>query len=836
MDTFSDSGASDFDIFMDDADDELPSPPPPDGVDDFIDEDLDAMDEESDWDDTSMHLDDSDEPPAVVGCIEDLVLSFLTQLANPGCLRDKGDDSDCSTSNNKRSKADYRIELHLADRTKIDQDGNQSTKTLKYPRKCKTGSAKAFAQLFRVLDLAHEATLSGVPATKRDIYYKDVGLFKTQRVVDGLVDDLAATFELERSDLNIRSSSKGLVCGSGFAISLLSGDTISCNDTEGALIPAGEDIETFSVEEDVQWVLVVEKEAVFQTLCRLRTSQHELMPGRGIVITGKGYPDVATRHLVKSLANALPSTIPILGLVDGDPYGLDILSVYKYGSKGMQHENDKLAARRIKWVGILASELASLGIDKGCLLPITVHDEKKAISMLRRTDTPLPGRWKKELQHMLHTRRKAEIEILTSVQSEEKMAVSVLTSDSTFNGDAACEENDVSAANVHEDNQDLLLFDDEDLLSPTCSAYPTQCTISIPQFGDGNPCAPYAQLFSFFTGSPNADLQGCHVVNAAHSRKDETTAKEIEEFLTKFCFDGLEPFKLDGVANGILLEGSYHRHWDVYGTICFVPPLEQLQKIKGVLQSANRGWQNRTDYERKSVPRQLSKGDFGVISWQALVLHPQALLPYNQPLPILTNPPLVHSGQTPASSGRVWKIVLLLYMSLCVRPKKVISILAMLINAQSKIDHACNTPGYPRTAIVEQYHKILTATLSEIFFEPTVPPQLAAYDQRSAQDIGIEANTPSGRGSGQASTSTSPDVTALASQTLSIHDDIDDIAHPEQEDEDDEDDLTESEVGQMISKLRDPRTGAKDMSALVQLLARGKRPYESPEPPGIDYL
>ena len=94
------------------------------------------------------------------------------------------------------------------------------------------------AQLFRVLDLIHEATLSGIPVTKRcvwalfiqgmitlliiqhrDVFYKDVPLFKNQRIVDTvkkkycplsfffslvqLVDDIAATFELDRSDLNI---------------------------------------------------------------------------------------------------------------------------------------------------------------------------------------------------------------------------------------------------------------------------------------------------------------------------------------------------------------------------------------------------------------------------------------------------------------------------------------------------------------------------------------------------------------------------------------------------------------------------------------------------------
>lgn len=88
----------------------------------------------------------------------------------------------------------------------------------------------------------------------------------------------------------------------------------------------------------------------------------------------------------------LPS-IPIMGLVDGDAYGLDILSVYKYGSQNLRHENEKLAAHRIQWLGVRASELAgyraswpmisflkhfrSLNIHLDTLIPITKHDEKK---------------------------------------------------------------------------------------------------------------------------------------------------------------------------------------------------------------------------------------------------------------------------------------------------------------------------------------------------------------------------------------------------------------------------------------------------------------------------
>lgn len=52
-------------------------------------------------------------------------------------------------------------------------------------------------------------------------------------------------------------------------------------------------------------------------------------------------------------------SIPIMALVDGDPYGLDILSVYKYGSRALKHENERLAAGdRVVWIGIWASEFS----------------------------------------------------------------------------------------------------------------------------------------------------------------------------------------------------------------------------------------------------------------------------------------------------------------------------------------------------------------------------------------------------------------------------------------------------------------------------------------------
>lgn len=127
---------------------------------------------------------------------------------------------------------------------------------------------------------------------------------------------------------------------------------------------------------------------------------------------------MATRQLVKTLSDNLPAHIPIVALVDGDAYGLDILSVYKYGSHSLRHENKKLAAKRIEWLGLWASEIADLEIDLDTLIPITLHDEKKALAVLSRPIDVVPTKWRKELTRMLHIRRKAEIEILSGALSQ----------------------------------------------------------------------------------------------------------------------------------------------------------------------------------------------------------------------------------------------------------------------------------------------------------------------------------------------------------------------------------------------------------------------------------
>ncbi|KAI9509183.1 DNA topoisomerase IV alpha subunit [Russula earlei] len=352
---------------------------------------------------TSFNRQDTRAPSAQR--IEAIVTDFLEQVATaiPSTERE------IEQALLKKTRAARKLELRLADRAKVSNDG---TRAQVFPRGM-GASIIPFARFFRVADLAHEAILDGLPATKRDIFYRDVPLFKKQRVVDKLVDDLAATIDTGRAYLNVRASPKGLICGSGLSIHTVSGNVIHITESEGTLIPAAEDILSLEVPNSVNWVLIVEKEAVFQTLRQLCFTRHPFWRlGIGIMITGKGYPDLATRQLVKMLSENLPYTVPVVALVDGDAYGLDIVSVYKFGSLALRHEADKLAVPRVECIGIWTSELASFGIGKDALIPISHADEKKAHSMLRRE---LPARWKRELVHMLFIRRKAETEILSNV-------------------------------------------------------------------------------------------------------------------------------------------------------------------------------------------------------------------------------------------------------------------------------------------------------------------------------------------------------------------------------------------------------------------------------------
>ncbi|KAF2467887.1 DNA topoisomerase IV, alpha subunit [Lindgomyces ingoldianus] len=289
-----------------------------------------------------------------------------------------------------------------------------------------------FTVLLRIIELVHSALIDNLIISKRrvfrDIYYRHPDLFVKQSVVDRYVDDLAFTFGVTRSLLNVVAAAKSLVAGH-FTIRRADGTTLhGLDEKEGILLPKIRDVDILDLS-CVHWILIIEKEATFRSL--LSSPEWVDLGSSSLLLTAKGYPDLAARQFLRYLADHFPS-IQMSALVDFDPDGLAIMSTYKYGSMRLAHENvatndtPALALPQLSWLGVRSHQLSrtpvtgrvtncSANVDAQGLMRLTSRDRKKAHRMLEweicREDGPEPT-WRSELQTMLMLNTKAEMQIL----------------------------------------------------------------------------------------------------------------------------------------------------------------------------------------------------------------------------------------------------------------------------------------------------------------------------------------------------------------------------------------------------------------------------------------
>ncbi|KAJ1423708.1 topoisomerase [Ochromonadaceae sp. CCMP2298] len=259
----------------------------------------------------------------------------------------------------------------------------------------------------RVVELVHEVLSKGIHITKRDLFYTDVKLFKDQGESDKVLDDVACMAGCTRTSLHVIASDKGLVVG---RIQYReAGDLIDCTrmGIGGKAIPPYIDRIT-DIQSDAEFIILVEKEAVYLRLAEDRF--YEKYPC--IIITGKGQPDVATRLFLRKVRDEIK--IPVLALVDADPYGLKILSVYCSGSKQMSYDSNHLTTNDIKWLGVRPSDLDRYQLPAQCRLDMTEHDKKMGEELLKEPFILKHPEWVKELELMMKLGVKAEIQALSS--------------------------------------------------------------------------------------------------------------------------------------------------------------------------------------------------------------------------------------------------------------------------------------------------------------------------------------------------------------------------------------------------------------------------------------
>ncbi|XP_010644557.1 meiotic recombination protein SPO11-1 isoform X2 [Vitis vinifera] len=304
-------------------------------------------------------------------------------------------------------------------------DLSKGKEILTLQREC---HARRLDVLLRVLLIVQQLLQENRHGSKRDIYYMHPSVFSDQSVVDRAINDICILLQCSRHNLNVVSVGKGLVMG--WLRFLEAGKKFDCINGPNTAYPVPVHVEEVKdIVSVAQYILVVEKESVFQRLANdkfcnknrcivITVSTYFVQPSVKInfltmfFCQGRGYPDIPTRRFLRLLVEKLH--LHVYCLVDCDPYGFDILTTYRFGSMQMAYDAKFLRVPEIEWLGAFPSDSEKYGLPEPCLLPLTAEDKRKTEAILHRCYLQQELlHWRLELELMLQRGVKFEIEALS---------------------------------------------------------------------------------------------------------------------------------------------------------------------------------------------------------------------------------------------------------------------------------------------------------------------------------------------------------------------------------------------------------------------------------------
>ncbi|MFX1356515.1 MAG: hypothetical protein ACFFA8_04450 [Promethearchaeota archaeon] len=264
-------------------------------------------------------------------------------------------------------------------------------------------SVADITRLMRVLEVVSELLSEDLHATKREIFYTDVNLFGEQKNSDKSIEDIATMLYTSRNSTHIVAAPRGSCVG---RLRIRDRTDIIDLEAQGSggwtISPFLDQIEI--LESDAEFILVIEKNAAMMRLAEDRFWRKYPC----ILITAQGVGNVATRMFLKRLNKEL--NLPTFTLVDSDPYGHYIHSVYLRGSKRLSYESPFLATPNIKLLGVLTRDLDKYKIPKVARIRMNKQDEKRTKDLLNEDFVKKNKEWEKDLALALKLKEKAEIQ------------------------------------------------------------------------------------------------------------------------------------------------------------------------------------------------------------------------------------------------------------------------------------------------------------------------------------------------------------------------------------------------------------------------------------------
>jgi len=220
----------------------------------------------------------------------------------------------------------------------------------------KWNQCRSFTSILLVLSYCHSLLLAGRTTTTREVYYYYVTHFRSQRECDAAIWNAVELLGVERHDLGLLASPRGWFCGD---VQLWdeNGDLIldgrKLMSTQGSPISTEwlslKKTKAYTVStESAACVFVIEKEGIYQRLSEDKFFEDYPC----ILVTGKGFPDLATRAMVHHLHNELG--LPVRGLADCNPFGVMVLQTYQGSGRGCGF------GVPVEWLGLRPSQVQEL--------------------------------------------------------------------------------------------------------------------------------------------------------------------------------------------------------------------------------------------------------------------------------------------------------------------------------------------------------------------------------------------------------------------------------------------------------------------------------------------
>lgn len=275
--------------------------------------------------------------------------------------------------------------------------------------------AKQFMQTMLHASTIKDLIEIGKTSSLRGVFYKakhtvagtKENTFDGQEESDPILEDLEVSLGALREELHVFAENRGTLVGN---ITVMDkGDEINARKmgSGGWGIPSIVESDVIQFGKcEAKFVLHVEKGTVWN-----RFNEDRFWEEHNCILThGAGQPPRGVRRLLQRLNEELK--LPIICLLDCDPWGHYIYSVIKQGSISLAFESSRLAIPDARFLGIRAADFKDCKLPDAVKIDLSENDIKRAKEIAAYPWFADNRAWQKEIAALLDNGFKMEVEAM----------------------------------------------------------------------------------------------------------------------------------------------------------------------------------------------------------------------------------------------------------------------------------------------------------------------------------------------------------------------------------------------------------------------------------------